>query len=101
MMLRFATRYYVQDAKVGMEEVERAKAMWTKAGAKAFRSYQFFTGAFVGQWLFHIDFDDMAHLQKARSTVMSSTDMATINANNAKAGNKMVGREILMGLSAT
>ena len=98
MTVTIATRYLVADAKVGMKEVERARAMWMKAGANAFRSYQFFTGAFVGEWLFHIDFDDLAHMQKARTDVMKSKDFETLNANNAKAGNKMVGREVLMGL---
>jgi hypothetical protein len=31
---------------------------------------------------------------------MKSNDMATITANNAKAGNKMVAREVLVGLEA-
>ena len=86
MAVTLAIRYSVADAQVGMAEVKRARAMWTKAGAKGFRSHQFFTGAFVTEWLFHIDFDDFAHLQKCRDTVQNSDDMKAIAANNAKAG---------------
>ena len=98
MSVTIATRYLVADADVGMAEVKRAKAMWLRAGAKDFRSRQFFTGEFNGQWLFHIDFEYFAHLQKCRATVQKSKDSATIQRNNAKAGNKMVAREILLGL---
>lgn len=98
MTVTLVTRFVVPNAEVGMAESKRAKAMWTKAGAKAFRSYQFFTGAFFNEWLFHVDFDDLAHMQKCRGIVMNSDDLKTINANNAKVGNKMVGREVLMGL---
>ena len=83
-----------------MAEVKRAREMWAKAGAKAFRSYQFFTGAFVAEWLFHVDFQDFADLEKCRGVVQSSEDMKTIMTNNAKAGNKMVAREVLIGVDA-
>ena len=98
MPVTLAIRYSVADADVGMTEVKRARGMWMKAGAKAFRSHQFFTGAFVTEWLFHIDFDDFTHLQKCRDGVQSSDDMKTINANNRKAGNKLIGREVLLSL---
>jgi len=98
MTVTMAIRYLVADPKVGMAAAKRAKAMWTKAGARDFRSSQFFTGEFVGIWLFHIVFDDFAHMEKARSEVMKTKEWATMNANNAKAGNKMVAREILIGL---
>ena len=100
MTVTLVTRYVVPNAEVGMAEVKRARAMWTKAGAKAFRSYQFFTGALVGEWLFHVDFDDFTDLEKCRRVVQGSEDMKVIMANNAKAGNKMVGREVLLGLDA-
>lgn len=98
MTVTMAVRYEVNNAKVGMAESKRAKAMWLKAGAKDFRAKQFFTGPFNGSWLFHIDFEDLGHLQTCRDAVLQTKDWATIVANNAKAGNKQVGREILMGL---
>ena len=100
MTVTLAIRYAVADAAVGMTEVKRARAMWTKAGAKAFRSNQFFTGPFVGEWLFHVEFDDFEHLQKCRDIAQGSEEMKTINANNAKSGNRMVAREVLLGLDA-
>jgi hypothetical protein len=100
MTVTLVTRYHVADAEVGIQEVKRAKVMWMAAGAKDFRSHQFFTGMFQGQWLFHVDFEDFAHLQKCRDIVQKSNDMATILANNAKAGNKLEGREVLVGLDA-
>ena len=98
MTVMMATRYTVADLKVAMTETKRAKAMWLKAGAKDFRVSQFFTGQFNGQWLFQLVFDDLAQLQKVRDAVMKTKDVTTINENNVKAGNKMVGREILLGM---
>lgn len=98
MTVIMAVRYAVNDAKVGMAESKRAKAMWLKAGAKDFRASQFFTGEFNGQWLFHMVFDDLAHMQKCRDAVIQTKDWAAVQTNNAKAGNKQVGREILIGL---
>jgi hypothetical protein len=98
MTVTLATRYLVADVEVGMREAKRAKAMWLKAGAKDFRCRQFFTGAFNGEWLFHIDFEDFAHLQKCREAVQKTKDTATIQANNAKAGNKQLAREVLLGV---
>lgn len=100
MTVTLVTRFLVANAEVGMTEAKRARAMWTKAGAKAFRSHQFFTGAFNNEWLFHIDFDDFAHMQKCRDAVVGSEEQKTIMANNAKAGNKMVAREVLLSLDA-
>ena len=98
MTVTLVARFVVPNAPVGMAEARRAKAMWTKAGAKAFRSYRFFTGPGINEWLFHVDFDDLTHMQKCHGIVVNSDDLKTINANNAKAGNKMVGREVLMEL---
>lgn len=98
MTVTLVTRWAVPDAQVGLNEARRAKALWMKAGAKDFRSHQFFTGAFNTEWLFHIDFDDFAHMQKCRDAVLNSDDMKTIQGNSAKAGNKMVAREVLLGL---
>jgi hypothetical protein len=98
MTVTMATRYSVGDLKVAMEETKRAKAMWMKAGAKDFRVSQFFTGQFNGQWLFQFVFDDLAHLEKCREAAMKGSEWATLQANNLKAGNKQVGREILLGL---
>jgi len=98
MTVTLATRYTVGDLKVAMEESKRAKKMWANAGAKDFRVSQFFTGQFNGQWLFQIVFDDLAQLEKCRESVVKNSESATLQANNAKAGNKMVGREILLGL---
>jgi hypothetical protein len=98
MTVTLVTRYTVGDLKVAMAESKRAKAMWLKAGAKEFRVSQFFTGAFNGQWLFHTVFDDFAHFQSCRDAVIKTKDYATIQANNVKADNKQVGRELLVGL---
>ena len=98
MTVTMAIRYAVSDAKVAMNELKRAKAMWMKAGAKDFRAKQFFTGHFNGEWLFHLDFEDFAHLQKCRDAVQKTKDWTAIQVNNAKAGNKQTGREVLMGL---
>ena len=98
MTVTMATRYTVGDLKVAMEETKRAKKMWINAGAKEFRVSTFFTGQFNGQWLFQFIFDDLAHLQKCREVAMKSKEWATLQANNAKAGNKQVGREILLGM---
>ena len=98
MTVTVATRYTVGSVEVANTEAKRAKAMWLKAGAKEFRSGQFFTGQFNGQWLFQAVFDDFAHFQKCRDIVIKSKDTATIQANNAKAGNVMVGREVILAL---
>ena len=91
MTVTMAVRYVINDAKVAMNELKRAKAMWMKAGAKDFRAKQFFTGSFNGEWLFHMDFEDFAHLQKCRDAVQKTEDGATIQANNVKAGEQADG----------
>ena len=98
MTVTMVVRYSVGDAEVAMAESKRAKAMWISAGAKDFRGVQMFTGAFHGEWIFYIDFDDLAHLQKCRDAVLKTEDFKTLAANNAKAGNKQTARDILMGL---
>lgn len=91
-------RFSVTNADVGAAEAKRAKAMWTKAGATAYRATQIFTGPNFGQWLFELDFEDLAHFQKCRDEAIKSGEMALIQAANAKAGNKMEGRELLLAL---
>lgn len=98
MTATMVVRYSVSNPEVATAESKRAKAMWTKAGAKNFRGAQMFTGALHGQWIFSIDFDDLAHMQKCRDAVIKSEDYKTLTANNAKAGNTQTGREIMMGL---
>jgi hypothetical protein len=98
MTVTLAIRFLVASPEVGMTEAKRSKTMWMRAGAKAYRCHQFFTGEFQGQWLFHLDFDDLAQFQKSRDSVMKSEDLKTITANNAKAGNTMVAREVLFGV---
>lgn len=93
-----AVRFSVTNADVGTTEAKRAKAMWTKAGASAYRVTQIYTGPNFGQWLFEVDFQDLAHFQKCRDEAIKSGDMANILAANAKAGNKMEGRELLLAM---
>jgi hypothetical protein len=62
MTVTLATRYTVVNAEAALRDTKKAKAIWMKAGAKAFRASQFYTGVFSGQWLFPMDFDDLAHL---------------------------------------
>ena len=98
MTMTMAIRYSISDAAVATIEAKRAKAMWMKAGAKDFRTRQFFTGVFHGEWLFHLDFDDLAHLQKCLEVVRNSEDVKLINANNGRVGNQQTAREILLGI---
>ena len=98
MTVTMVIRYSVSNTEVAIAESKRAKAMWMKAGAKDFRGVQMFTGAFHGEWIFYLDFDDLTHMQKCRDAAMRTEDSKTIAANNAKAGNKQTGREIMMGL---
>ncbi len=94
-----AVRFSVVDVDVGTTAAKRAKEMWTKAGATAYRVTQIFTGPNFGQWLFELDFEDLTHFQKCREKVIKSGEMASIQAENAKAGNKMEGRELLLTLA--
>ena len=98
MTVTMVVRYSVSNTEVAIAESKRAKAMWMKAGAKDFRGVQMFTGAFHGEWIFYLDFDDLTHMQKCRDAVMKTEDFKTIAANNAKAENTQTGREIMMGL---
>jgi hypothetical protein len=93
-----AVRFSVVNVDVGTTTAKRAKEMWTKAGATGYRATQIFTGRNFGQWLFELEFEDLAHFQKCRDKVIKSGEMASIQAENAKAGNKMEGRELLLAL---
>ena len=98
MTVTMTTRFTIGDAEIATAESKRAKTMWMNAGAKEFRASQFYTGEFNGKWLFHVVFDDFAHLQKCRDVVINSKDWQTLQMNNAKAGNKLVAREIILGM---
>ena len=97
-MITTVTRWSVSDPDTGMSDTKRAKEVWMKAGARSFRGTQMFTGAFVGQWIFYIDFDDFAHLQKCREAVAQTDTYKEIVASSAKAGNNIVARDILVGM---
>ena len=48
MTVTLATRFVVVDDKAALSDAKKAKAIWMKAGAKAFRARQFYTGVFQG-----------------------------------------------------
>jgi hypothetical protein len=88
----------VVDDKAALSDAKKAKAIWMKAGAKAFRARQFYTGVFQGQWLIQMDFDDLGHLQTCRDAVNKSKEGAALQASVAKSGSKLVAREVLLGI---
>ena len=98
MTVTIAIRWTAADLDVAADGARRAKVLYAKSGAEEFRVNQIYTGPNTGQWIFHITFADMTAYAKATALVRASDEMKAILEENAKVGNVMEEREILVGL---
>jgi len=80
-------RWKIADQEVGRKWGKIASEVWTKAGATGARAYTVMFGPNVGQWVFVIEFADLAAFGKARDTVRASPEFKQWNEELPKAGN--------------
>jgi hypothetical protein len=96
MSVTIVTRWSTPDVAAAMDVIKRAKAVWMKHGAEAFRANQVYTGEFTGQLLIALVFPDLATYATAQ--VKAAADMQPLFAETARLGGVLHERVILMGL---
>ena len=90
MTITVTTRWKVADVQSARKWGKVARESWTKAGATGFRTFLVMFGPNTGNWIFAIEFPDLATFGKARATVRASEEFKAWNADAAKFGNVML-----------
>lgn len=72
-----------------------ANELWMKAGATNARTFVTMFGPNVGQWMFAIEFPDLASFGKARDAVRASPEFKQWNEELSKAGNVLMDADLL------
>ncbi|MGD9715412.1 MAG: hypothetical protein AB7V46_25670 [Thermomicrobiales bacterium] len=87
MAVNYTTRWKIENQEVGRKWGKVATEVWTKAGATNARAFTVMFGPNVGQWLFAIEFPDLAAFAKARDTVRASSEFKQWSEELPKSGN--------------
>lgn len=90
MAVTWTTRWKIVNQEVGSKWGKIAIELWTKAGATNARAYSVVIGPNVGQWVFAIEFPDLAAFGKARDAVRGSPESKQWNEELPKAGNVLL-----------
>ena len=90
MAVTLTARWKIVNQEVGRKWGKIAIEVWTKAGATNARAYSSMVGPNVGQWVFAIEFSDLAAFGKARDTVRASPELKQWNEELPKAGNVLI-----------
>ncbi len=96
MSVTVVTRWSTPDIAANLDITKRAKAIWMKHGAEAFRANQAYSGAFTGQLLVGVVFPDLATYASAQAK--AAPELQPLLAEAAKRGNVLQERLFLMGL---
>lgn len=96
MSVTVVTRWSTPNIAAIMDVTKRAKEVWTKHGAQAFRASQIYTGEFTGHVIISVVFPDMASYATAQ--VKAAAEMQPLFAEISKLGSVLHERVILMGL---
>jgi hypothetical protein len=87
MAVNYTTRWKIENQEVGRKWGKVATEAWTKAGATNARAFTVMFGSNVGQWVFAIEFPDIAAFGKARDTVRASPEFKQWSEELPKSGN--------------
>jgi hypothetical protein len=90
MSLIYTTRWKISDQEVGRKWGKVAVEVWTKAGATNARAFTVMFGPNVGQWVFAIEFPDLAAYGKARDAVRATPESRQWHEELAKTGNVLM-----------
>ncbi len=88
-------RFKLADAESARKQGKIANDVWKKAGATSARVYTVMVGPNVGNWIFAIEFADLATFEKARTKVRASPEYKKWTAVNAKVGNTVIDAGLL------
>jgi hypothetical protein len=90
MAVTLTARWKIANQEVGRKWGKIAIEAWTKAGATNARAYSVMVGPNVGQWVFALEFPDLAAFGKARDVVRASPESKQWNEELPKAGNVLI-----------
>ena len=90
MAMIYTTRWKIANQEVGSKWGKVAIEVWTKAGATNARAFAIMVGPNVGQWLFALEFPDLATFGKARNTVRATPEFKQWNEELPKTGNVLL-----------
>jgi hypothetical protein len=80
-------RWKIVNHEVGRKWGKIASEVWRKAGATDARAFTVMVGPNVGQWIFAIEFPDLAAFGKARDAVRAGPEFKQWSEELPKAGN--------------
>ena len=80
-------RFKMANQELGRKWGKIGSEVWKKAGATNVRAFSVMVGSNVGQWIFAIEFPDLAAFGKARDAVRAGAEFKQWNEEFAKAGN--------------
>ena len=83
-------RWKIANQEVGRKWGKISSEVWTKAGATNARAFTVMVGPNVGQWVFAIEFPDLAAFGKARDAVRAGPESKQWNEELPKAGNVLM-----------
>ncbi len=90
MPVIYTARWKIANQEVGCKWGKVAVEVWTKAGATSARAFTVMTGPNVGQWIFALEFADLAAFGKARDTVRAKPESRQWTEELPKAGNVLL-----------
>ena len=79
-------RFKMPDQELGQKWGKIGSEVWKKAGSTNVSAYSVMFGPNVGQWIFAIEFPDLAAFERARDQVSASSESKQWNEEFAKAG---------------
>ena len=86
MTIVATSRWKVPNAATGQKWAKIALEHWRKSGATTGRVFRAMTGPNVGDWLFAVEFPDLATFETARTAFRARPDFAQMGEELAKAG---------------
>ena len=88
-------RWKITNQETGRKWGKIASEIWTKAGATNARAFSVMVGPNVGQWLFAIEFPDLAAFGKARDAVRATAEFKQWSKELPEAGNVVMDAGLL------
>jgi hypothetical protein len=90
MTIAATFRWKVADAEVGLKWAKFANEHWLRSGATRARGFRVLVGPNVGQWVFAIEFPDLATYDKARLAFRALPEYAQMQQALGKTGSTLL-----------
>lgn len=95
MAVIYTTRWKIANQEVGSKWGKVAVELWKKSGAINARAFTVMVGPTIGQWVFALEFADLAAFGKARDTVRATPEFRQWNEELPKSGNVLMDAGLL------